>query len=185
MVFQELSIQGVFKISLNPVSDNRGWFNRLYCKEMFANAGIDFSITQINHSFTKMKGSFRGIHYQIAPFSEYKLITCISGAVLDFGVDLRKNSDTLFQSISVELSESNQQALLLPPGVGHAFQTLEDNTGLLYLHSSFYNKHYEGGIPYNDPKINLNLPLEIADISERDRKHPLIETNFQGIEYEV
>ncbi len=110
---------------------------------------------------------------------------CINGAVLDFAVDLRKNSATLLQHISLELSSQNHCMLLLPPGVGHAFQTLTDDATLLYLHSSYYNPQYEGGFRYNDEKIKLNLPLPIADISDRDVNHPNIGTNFLGIEYEL
>lgn len=185
MIFEELAIQGVFQITLTPFSDERGWFARMFCNHEFAEHGIQFPINQINHSFTKTKGSFRGIHYQFGEYAEYKLVRCISGAVIDFAVDLRKGSSTLFQSVSAELSAENHRMLLLPPGVGHAFQSLEDNTALIYLHSSFYMKAFEGGIKYNDSKINLNLPLDIADISERDKNHPLLDTHFSGIEYEL
>jgi dTDP-4-dehydrorhamnose 3,5-epimerase len=185
MKFEELSISGVFKITLNPKADHRGWFARTYCtQEMQAN-GIHFDITQINHSFTKTKGSFRGIHYQFGAFAEYKLVRCIAGAVLDFGIDLRKNSSTLYQHVAVELSATNHTMLLLPPGIGHAFQTIADDTALIYLHSSFYNAQFEGGVRHNDAKINLHLPLTIADISDRDLNHPLLAENFLGIEYEL
>lgn len=185
MTFEEQNIKGVYKITLNPILDKRGWFARSFCSKEFKEHGIRFDINQINHSYTSLKGSFRGIHYQFGKFAEYKLVRCIAGSVIDYAVDLRKNSRTLYQNIGVELSDSNLQMLLLPPGVGHAFQTLENNTSLIYLHSSFYNKEYEGGFKYNDPKINLNLPLEIMDISERDQNHSLIDSNFLGIDYEL
>jgi dTDP-4-dehydrorhamnose 3,5-epimerase len=185
MLFEEQHIKGVFKITLEPRSDDRGWFARAYCNNEFSAAGIHFNITQINHSFTKTRGSFRGIHYQTSPFAEYKLVRCINGAVLDFAVDLRINSPTILQHVSVELSSDNYAMLLLPPGVGHAFQSLSDDATLLYLHSSYYNQQFEGGIRYNDEKIKLNLPLTIADISDRDLNHPLLNKHFLGIEYEL
>jgi dTDP-4-dehydrorhamnose 3,5-epimerase len=185
MIFEEQNIKGIFKVTLSPYIDNRGAFSRLFCEEEFAQAGIPFSCKQINQSFTKEKGSFRGIHYQFGAFAEWKLIRCIQGSVLDFGVDLRKNSSTLYKSFSIELTEDNHTMLLLPPGVGHAFQTLEENTTLVYFHSSFYNSKYEGGIKFDDPKIQLNLPLEITNLSERDKNHPLINTDFTGIDYEM
>jgi dTDP-4-dehydrorhamnose 3,5-epimerase len=185
MQFEQTKIEGVYIVKLSKHEDHRGWFARAYCENEFQNQGINFCIRQINHSFTKQRGSFRGVHYQFGKFSEHKLVKCISGSVIDFGVDLRKNSSTLFETVSVELTDSNNTMLLLPPGVGHGFQTLKDDTSLIYLHSSFYNKNYEGGFRYNDAKINLNLPLAISDISERDCKHPLINHNFLGVEYEV
>jgi dTDP-4-dehydrorhamnose 3,5-epimerase len=185
MKFETTQIKGVYKISIQPIADDRGWFGRIFCSKEFALQNINFQINQINHSFTKNKGSFRGIHYQFGAFAEYKLVRCIEGAVQDFAVDLRQNSPTLFQSVAVELSPQNQTMLLLPPGVGHAFQTLENDTALIYLHSSFYNTQFEGGFRYNDAKINLHLPLPIQNISDRDLNYPLISENFKGIEYEL
>ncbi|MFZ4752520.1 MAG: dTDP-4-dehydrorhamnose 3,5-epimerase family protein [Chitinophagaceae bacterium] len=185
MKFEPLNIKGIYKITLDRFNDHRGWFVRNFCYERFTEVGINFQIQQVNHSYTKKKGSFRGIHFQFGPFAEYKLVRCISGRVLDFAVDLRRNSDTLFQSVSVELSSENDQMILIPPGVGHAFQTLEDNSALIYLHSSIYNCDYEGGIKYNDSKLKLKLPLEITEISERDKSLPNIKSNFIGLEYEL
>lgn len=185
MVFEEQNIKGIYKISLSTFKDDRGAFARLFCEEEFLKAGINFSCKQINQSFTKEKGSFRGIHYQFGPFAEWKLIRCLQGGVMDYGVDLRQNSPTLFQSFSIELSEDNETMLLLPPGVGHAFQTLKENTTLIYFHSSYYNPTFEGGVKFDDLKIQLNLPLEITNLSERDKNHPLINTHFTGIEYEM
>lgn len=126
MQFTELGIKGVFLINPKKISDSRGYFFRTYGEEEFSSAGISVVWKQANHSFTEKKGTFRGIHYQTVPYQEYKLIRCVSGAVVDFGVDLREGSPTLFQHISVELNAKNHSMLLLPPGVGHGFQSLED-----------------------------------------------------------
>ena len=185
MTCKELDIEGVYEITQTPFEDERGWFARIYCEEEFQTFGLQIIWKQINESFTKNKGSFRGIHYQFGPYAEYKLIRCITGSVMDFGVDLRKNSPTLNRHVCVELSQMNRKMLLLPPGVGHAFQTLSDNTTLIYCHSNFYNKAFEGGVRFNDSKIQLYLPLEVSDISERDKNHPLLNEQFSGITYEM
>lgn len=181
MKFEATSLEKVFVITLDKFIDERGWFNRMFCSREFEDRGIHFDVTQINQSFTALAGTFRGVHYQYGPFAEYKLVRCLKGSVLDFAVDLRKESKTLFKHFSVELSDSNNKMLLLPPCVGHAFQSLENNSELIYLHSSFYNKEYEGGVKYNDPLICLNLPKKITQISERDSNHSLLEKNFIGL----
>ncbi len=182
MTFEEQSISGIYKITLQSFRDDRGAFARLFCTQELAKQGLTVSCEQINQSYTKEKGSFRGIHYQFGPFAETKIIRCIRGRILDIGVDLRKNSPTLLSSYALELSEDNDTLLLLPPGVGHAFQTLTDDCTLIYFHSSFYNPAFEGGVRYDDPKINLNLPLPVANISTRDMNHPLLTSNFSGID---
>ncbi len=181
MKFEEQSIPGVFVVKLTPFKDTRGWFARMFCENEMNEAGIPFSCKQINHSFTAQKGSFRGIHYQFGEFAEYKLVRCIAGSVLDIAVDLRQHASTLFQHVAVELSHDNDTMLLLPPGVGHAFQTLQDDSALIYCHSSFYNPAFEGGVRYDDPKINLHLPLPITDLSDRDKQHPFLNPNFTGL----
>lgn len=183
MQFSELRIKGVYLITTKKLEDARGYFFRTYCADEFEAIGLSIDWKQANHSFTRQKGAFRGIHYQIAPYQEYKLIRCISGAVIDFGVDLRKGSPTLLEHISVELNTENNSMLLLPPGVGHAFQTLKDDTALVYMHSAIYKPSHESGFFYADPKINLPLPLSITEISERDKNHLIIPDGFDGIEY--
>lgn len=182
MTFEEQNIKGIYKITLEPITDNRGWFARVFCENQFKGAGIHFKCLQVNHSFTKEKGTFRGIHFQFGNYAEYKLIRCISGSVLDFGVDLRKDSETLFCHYSLELNSENNTMLLLSPGIGHAFQTLQGNSTLNYFHSANYNPLFEGGIRFDDPKINLKLPLKIKNLSERDKTHPFLNDKFTGLE---
>lgn len=183
MHFVPLAIEGVCQIETTRLEDDRGYFFRTYCEEEFEAAGWRINWKQANHSFTRLQGTFRGIHYQVPPYQEYKLVRCISGSVADFGVDLRKGSATLLQHVQVTLSAENGRMLLLPPGVGHAFQTLEDNTALVYMHSAVYKPGFEGGFFYDDEKIKLPLPLQITKISERDKSYTAIPADFAGIDY--
>lgn len=184
MKFKELEISGVYLIEPKILEDTRGHFFRTYCHDEYNEIGLSIHWKQANHSFTAQKGTFRGIHFQVAPFQEYKLIRCIAGSVLDFGVDLRKGSKTFLKNIGVELNTHNNNMLLLPPGVGHAFQTLEDNTTLIYMHSAVYKPSHEGGVFYGDKKIKLPLPLHITEISERDKSYAQLSDNFEGIDFE-
>ncbi len=126
----------------------------------------------MNHSFTSAKGTVRGMHFQTQPHSEIKLVRCISGKVADVIVDLRPDSPTFKQFAVFELSAQNKHMIYIPEGFAHGFQTLEDNTELIYLHSNYYNPEFESGIRYNDPALSINWPLEITNISERDLNFP-------------
>ena len=182
MVFEETEIKGCFIIKANPVEDERGWFGRFFCKNEIKPFFDNFEIVQINHSFNKKKGSFRGMHYQKPPFAEAKLIRCVAGSIVDFVLDIRKNSPTFLKWISVELSSANRKSIYLPKGMAHGFQTLTDNTELIYYHNVFYNKDSDSGIRYNDPLINIKLPLDITVISDKDIKYLLLDSNFKGIQ---
>jgi dTDP-4-dehydrorhamnose 3,5-epimerase len=181
MIFTETPLKGSYTIALQPYSDDRGWFARTYCKNEFNAIGHTADWVQINHSFTENKGTVRGMHFQLHPFTEIKLIRCIAGAVLDIMVDIRKNSPTFLQSFAVELSANNHTMIYIPQGFAHGFQALENNTALIYHHSQFYQPNVEGGIRYNDPAININWPLAINNISSRDNQHPLLTSHFKGI----
>lgn len=174
--FKELYI-----ITPNSFKDERGSFSRVFCqnelKEIF-----NFDIKQINHSVTKDKGSFRGLHFQYEPNAEVKMIKCIKGSILDIVVDIRKNSPTFLKHFAIELSEQNQKMLYIPKGFAHGFQTLENNTELIYLHSNVYTPSNEGALNINDVRLEINLPLEISNISEKDKTHFYISHNFEGIE---
>ena len=181
MIFSETALKGSFIISLRPYSDERGWFARTYCKKEFAAIGHDKEWVQLNHSFTAAKGTIRGMHFQHPPFSEIKMVRCIAGAVLDVIVDIRKDSATFLQWFGIELSAANQQMIYIPEGFAHGFQTLESNSELIYHHTEFYQQGVEGGLLYNDPLLNIQWPLAIQNISERDTNHPLLDNNFKGI----
>lgn len=172
---------GLFIIAPNTFKDERGAFSRVYCEnEMLDIFGK--SIKQINHSVTKEKGTVRGLHFQYEPHAEIKMVKCIKGSVLDVVVDIRKNSPTFLQYFSVELSEQNQKIIYIPKGFAHGFQTLEDDTQLLYLHSSIYTPSDEGALNVTDPKLNIKWPLDIINLSKRDENHLFLTNEFEGIE---
>lgn len=181
MRFIQTEIPGLYEIELDIFSDDRGWFARTYCKKEFAAIGHEGEWTQLNHSFTVSKGAIRGLHYQVPPFSEAKMVRCIAGAIYDVAVDLRKGSPTFLKWHAVELSAENRKMLYIPPGMAHGFQTLMENCELIYHHTSYYTPGYEGGFKYDDPKLDIPWPLPLTDISERDLNHPFVNTTFEGI----
>jgi dTDP-4-dehydrorhamnose 3,5-epimerase len=181
MKFIDTSIKGLYSIQFEPILDNRGKFYRIYCKNEFEKINHHKEIVQINQSFTIQKGSIRGMHFQYPPKTEIKMIRCTKGSVFDVAVDLRAASPTFLKWHGQILSESNLEMLYVPEGFAHGFQTLEDNTELLYFHTEFYAPQYEGGIRFNDPKVNINWPLEITNVSNKDLSYNLIDEDFKGI----
>jgi len=181
MKFKETPLKGSFVIDLQPVEDERGWFARYYCKDEFKSIGHTKEWVQLNHSVTNKKGSLRGMHYQLKPFTEIKLVRCISGAVFDVIVDLRKGSESFLQWFGVELSAVNKKMIYIPEGFAHGFQCLIDDCQLLYHHTEFYRPGAEGGIRYKDPLINISWPLDVTFISTRDKEHPVLDKSFKGI----
>lgn len=181
MIFTETKLSGSYTIALEPFSDERGWFARYFSMDEFVKIGHTKQWLQMNHSFTNKKGSLRGMHYQLPPFSEIKLVRCVAGTVWDAIVDLRKDSDTFLQWFGAELSSSNKKMMYIPEGFAHGFQCLTDNCELLYHHSEYYRPNAEAGIRYNDPKINIQWPLDAVALSERDLSHPYLTNHFKGI----
>lgn len=181
MQFIPTGLEGSYVVELTPFQDNRGWFVRTFCEQEFVQVGHKDSWVQINHSFTVQRGTIRGLHYQLPPFSEIKLVRCIAGAVFDVIVDLRANSATFLKCFTVELSSSNRKMLYIPAGFAHGFQSLEDNTELIYHHSAFYTPNTEGGLNYLDPQLNIKWPLSVSTLSNRDQSHKFVDNTFQGI----
>lgn len=181
MIFERTPLAGSFEIKLSPRSDDRGWFVRTYCKQEFEQAGFSGEWKQMNHSYTARQGTVRGMHYQVAPFREIKVVRCIRGEVFDVLVDLRKGSPTFLQWHGVRLSPDTMNMLYIPEGFAHGFQTLTENCELIYLHSEFYAPGAEGGIRYDDPRVGIQWPLGVSAISDRDRNHPLLDENFKGV----
>lgn len=144
MIFTETLLKGSYIIELSAFTDDRGWFARTYCKNEFAAIGHTAEWVQMNHSFTKDKGAIRGMHYQLPPFSEIKMVRCIAGAVYDVIVDLRKDSPTFLQWYGTELSAANKKMLYIPEGFAHGFQTLQNDCELIYHHSQFYARRRRG-----------------------------------------
>ncbi len=181
MIFNPTTLTGSYIIDLEPRSDERGWFARYYCKEEFQQIGHTKEWVQMNHSVTNKKGSIRGMHFQVNPYKEIKMLRCIAGSVYDVIIDLRIGSDTFLQWMGVELSAANKKMLYIPEGFAHGFQCLEDNCELIYHHSEFYQPGAEAGIRYNDPLVNIKWPLPLAVISPRDDQHSFLNENFKGI----
>ena len=181
MIFTETPLKGSYVIDLEPIGDDRGWFSRTFCEKEFNKIGHNVYWVQLNHSFTKEKGTIRGMHFQTPPYGEIKLVRCISGAVFDVIIDLRKDSPTFLNYFGTELSSINKKMIYIPKGFAHGFQTLTDDCELIYHHSEFYTPNSEGGIKYNDPTIAIKWPIPMQSISERDNLHPLINQNFKGL----
>jgi dTDP-4-dehydrorhamnose 3,5-epimerase len=181
MRFIATNINGLYEIELDVFTDSRGWFARTYCKNEFKEIGHDREWTQLNHSCTLKKASIRGLHYQIPPFHEAKLVRCITGSVFDVAIDLRKHSPSFLKWHGVELSAQNKKMLYIPEGFAHGFQTLTDNCELIYHHTSFYAPNSEGGFKYDDPAFLIKWPLPVFELSERDLNHPYVSHTFEGI----
>jgi dTDP-4-dehydrorhamnose 3,5-epimerase len=180
MIFEELQLKGSYVISLNLLSDARGGFARTYCKKEFEQIGHKKEFVQMNHSFNTHKGTLRGMHFQKAPHQEIKLIRCIKGAVIDVIVDLRKDSPTFLKHVMVELSSENKKMIYVPENFAHGFQTLEDDSELIYHHTEFYTPSADAGICYNDPVLNIDWPLPPVMVSDKDKSYPLIDSTFKG-----
>lgn len=180
MIFTETPLKGAYIIETKPFTDDRGLFARTFCKNEFQQIGHTKEFVQFNHSVTTHKGSIRGMHYQLPPFSEIKLIRCIRGKVLDVIIDIRQGSPTFLKHFGIELSEENHLSLYIPEGFAHGFQTLEDNAQLIYHHTSFYQPGYEGGIRFSDPAVGINWPLQVTRTSEKDSNYEFL-NNFNGI----
>jgi len=181
MRFTESPLKGSFEIDLELFQDDRGWFARTWCKKEFQQIGHEKEWVQLNHSFTAKKGAIRGLHFQYPPYGEIKMVRCIAGSVFDVIVDIRNGSPTFLNWFGLELSAANKKMLYIPEGFAHGFQTLADNTELIYHHSSFYVPGHEGGLRYDDKKLNIKWPLPVTEISGRDQQHPDITEDFRGI----
>tara|TARA_B110000858_G_C17733575_1_gene441347 strand:+ start:328 stop:873 length:546 start_codon:yes stop_codon:yes gene_type:complete len=174
-------IEGLYLVELNSIEDSRGSFSRIFCSNELKNVMSNQNIVQINISKNNQKGLIRGIHYQKKPNAEVKLINCIKGKVYDVVVDLRINSKTFLQWCSYELSQDDNKMLIIPKGCAHGFQTLSENSNLLYFHSEFYSPDKEEGINYNDPVISIKWPLLISEVSKKDKEFKFLNNNFKGI----
>ena len=177
----ETNILGVNIIENTVFQDNRGAFSRLYCAGELKEVVGSRSIVQINHSMTHSVGAVRGLHYQNSSHAEMKIVRCLKGRVLDVVVDLRQGSVTFLKWTSIELTPENHLAFVIPEGCAHGFQVLEKDSELLYLHSEFYSQDDEGGVRYDEPKININWPLAPIDLSARDLSHPYLTNDFKGV----
>lgn len=159
-------------IELDKLEDERGYFARTWCQRELANEGISMTIAQCNLSYNENAGTLRGMHYQIPPHAEMKIVSCTKGKIFDVAVDLRPNSLTFTQSFGIELSAGNKRQLLIPEGFAHGFLTLADQTEIYYLMSQFYNPEASRGLRWNDPAFGIDWPENVIHIKERDNTYP-------------
>lgn len=181
MIFTPTPLAGSYTITLEPIEDSRGWFARYYDEKQFEQIGHLHPWVQMNQSVTYKKGTLRGMHFQYPPHAEVKLVRCIAGWVYDIIIDLRADSPTFLQWYGVTLSAVHRNMMYIPRGFAHGFQTLEDNCEMLYHHTAFYQPEAESGLRFNDERINITWPLPVGEMSDRDRSHPLLTGNFNGI----
>jgi dTDP-4-dehydrorhamnose 3,5-epimerase len=175
------ALPGVVVVETTPRADHRGAFARFFCERELVAILKNRRIIQINHSLTTAPGAVRGLHYQNPPHAEMKLVRCIKGRVWDVAVDLRAGSSTFLKWHAEELTPENARMLVIPEGCAHGFQAMEAKSELIYLHTAFYTPASEGGLLHDDPRLGITWPLAVADISERDRRHPPLNPNFSGI----
>lgn len=169
MIFTETKLKGAFIVDIEKREDSRGFFARVFCQKEFEDHGLKPIIAQSNIAFNLRTGTLRGMHFQYPPAAETKFVRCTRGGILDIIVDLRPESETFLQHIAVELSEDNHRGLYVPERFGHGYQVLSDNTETSYQVGEFYTPGVEGGLLYNDPRLNLKWPLPVSEISDKDQ----------------
>lgn len=172
-------IEGVVGVRRKPLADERGFLERLFCREDFAAVYGDRPVAQINRTLTRQKGTVRGMHFQHPPFADAKLVSCLRGRVFDVAVDLRRGSSTFLSWHSEILGP--EDALFIPEGCAHGLQTLEPDCELIYLHGRSYAPDAEGGVNAADPRIRIEWPLPIAFRSARDEGHSMLDPSYRGI----
>ncbi len=174
MRFEKIDIVGAWLIDPNPHEDDRGRFMRAWCAREFAEHGLDFLPVQANMGFSVHKGTVRGMHFQDAPALEVKLVRCTRGAILDVVLDLRAGSLSYGKWYGVELSAENGRMLYVPEHCAHGYQTLEDETEMYYMTSSFYAPGLVRGVRFDDPMFGIQWPLPATVVSKQDRNWPLV-----------
>jgi dTDP-4-dehydrorhamnose 3,5-epimerase len=174
VIFEETQLDGAFIIDLERREDNRGFFARAFCQHEFHDHHLKPVIAHANLAFNRRKGCVRGMHFQFPPAAETKLVRCTRGAILDIIVDLRPESSTYLDHVSVELTADNHRALYVPERFAHGYQVLEDETETSYQVGEFYTPQAEGGLRYDDPALGLTWPLPVTEMSDKDRVWPLL-----------
>jgi len=169
MIFTETKIKGIYIIDPEPLTDERGFFARSFCKEEFQKHGLETDIVQCNISYNKKRGTLRGMHYQVPPFEEAKIVSCTNGSIYDVVLDLRRDSATYCQWVAVELSADNYRMVFIPKGCAHGFQTLVDNTVVYYQMTEVFHPESASGVRWNDPVFGIQWVLDETIISEKDK----------------
>lgn len=179
MIFAETKLKGSFVVDPERRQDKRGFFARIFCQKEFTEWGLEPNVAQANVALSVKRGTLRGMHFQYPPATEAKLVRCLRGAVLDVIVDLRPESATYLQHVAVELSSDSQRALYVPGRFAHGYQTLDDESAILYQASTFYSPTAESGLRYDDPRLAIEWPLPVAVVSSKDCNFGLLES-IQG-----
>ncbi|KAB2755016.1 dTDP-4-dehydrorhamnose 3,5-epimerase [Brucella anthropi] len=176
MQIRPLGLDGVFEISPRKFGDDRGFFSETYNAKSFAEAGIDMTFVQDNHSYSAAKGIVRGLHYQLLPFAQDKLVRVIRGAILDVAVDIRKSSPTFGKWVALEVSAGKWNQILVPKGFAHGFMTLTENTEVIYKVTDYYAPEHDRSIRFDDPAIGIEWPIPTSDVqlSEKDKNAPFL-----------
>jgi dTDP-4-dehydrorhamnose 3,5-epimerase len=172
MLFTQVKLKGAYLIELEKRTDDRGFFARAWCQKEFQAQNLVSQFVQCNLSWNKSKGTLRGMHRQVSPHEESKLIRCTRGAVFGVMLDLRRDSPTFKQSQGFELTEENHKSIFIPGGCAAGYQTLKDSSEVVYLVSEFYSPGSEEGIRYNDPMFGIEWPTEVKVVSEKDASWP-------------
>lgn len=179
----DLPLAGLKLVRRKRLEDTRGHFARVFCSGDLTVAGWQGPVAQINHSFTQQQGSIRGMHFQLPPQAEQKLVSCLRGAVWDVAIDIRADSPTFLRWHAEMLTADGGEAMLIPQGFAHGFQTISDNVELLYCHSAPYAPASERGISPFDPRVGVDWPELVSNISDRDRSHPPLTLDFEGVSF--
>jgi dTDP-4-dehydrorhamnose 3,5-epimerase len=182
MGIEALPLPGLYLLERTPQADARGWFERMYSAPELAGLLGSRAIAQVNRSLTSAKGTVRGLHYQVPPSSEAKLVSCLHGAILDVAVDLRRGSPTFLHWHAETLSEENRRSLFIPEGFAHGFQSLTDGCELLYLHTAPYDPAAERRVHPQDPRVAISWPLPVEHLSARDAAQPELAGDFEGVD---
>lgn len=182
MQFNPAPLPGAYTIDLEKRGDSRGFFARVFCEHEFAEHGLETRFVQINNSLTGARGTLRGMHYQLPPAPEVKVVRCVRGSLYDVILDLRPDSPTFGKSFGAELSADNRRMMYVPRGFAHGFLTLEPDTEAFYLVSAFYAPECERGIRYNDPRFAIEWPMAPLETSEKDRNWPDFDPAFHKVD---
>ncbi|MCH9827031.1 MAG: dTDP-4-dehydrorhamnose 3,5-epimerase [Gammaproteobacteria bacterium] len=182
MRIEPAPLEGAATIELDLRGDERGFFARMYCEKEFAAAGLETRFVQANNSSNAQRGTLRGLHYQLPPDTEVKLVRCIRGALWDVIVDVRPGSPSFGRWFGAELTAQNRRMMYVPRGFAHGFITLTDDSELIYFVSDFYEPKQERGLRWNDPKIAIDWPIAPSVISEKDANWPDFESDWHGVE---
>lgn len=175
------ALAGVWQVRRQAQSDARGAFARIFCAAELQEVGWIGPVAQVNHSVTTARGTVRGLHYQLAPWADMKLVSCVRGRVWDVAVDLRRDSPTFLRWHAQELSSLADVALLIPQGCAHGYQALGDDAELLYCHSAPYRPQAQGGVQACDPRLAIDWPLPVQLLSPRDAYWPPLAADFTGV----